>query len=197
MTHALLIITFFLAFIHRVLSGIQSGFLYHGQTHAFRSPWRSIITIFLAAFPWMMFVHQDTALAHAFQFIYLCSLSFKTASFYENDFRLFGKNISDIHLWENVTTGSMWFYLALSGNDIVMLCCSVYPSLILHKGFINMGNDLPFFDQRTDDATGKIYSIPVLGIKIPRTTLKFRLVAAFLSIILAAYWVTRGHAFSI
>ena len=36
---------------------------------------------------------------------------------------------------------------------VLMIVAATYPALILHKGFINLGSGLPFFDERTDDAT--------------------------------------------
>lgn len=88
----------------------------------------------------------------------------------------------DIHLWESITTGLATIAVAFVGGDIILILCSVYPALIIHKGFVNMGGGLSFLDNRTDDATGKTFSIPLLGIKVPRLSTYIRFLLAAFSI---------------
>lgn len=92
---------------------------------------------------------------------------------------------TDIHLFEmGVTGGVTLAWIGMSGN-LIMIAASVYPALILHKGFINLGSGLDFFDNRTDDPTGKTFSIPLLGIKIPRIGTTVRIALAAISVAIA------------
>lgn len=90
----------------------------------------------------------------------------------------------DIHFWELWTTAGVLLAWISAGGNLIYIAASVYPSLIIHKGFINMGNNLSFFDERTDDRTGKTFSVPILGIKIPRLGIKARIAIAVVSILL-------------
>lgn len=103
----------------------------------------------------------------------------------------------DIHLWENFVTGGFVIWMSLSGYNILLICCSVYPALILHKGLINMGSGLKFLDHATDDPTGKTYGIPLLGIKVPRMNTKMRLIFACLSIVAAVVIMIEGWNISV
>jgi hypothetical protein len=106
----------------------------------------------------------------------------KLLSFHPKAKGVFSK-LKDIHLWENFVTGGFMLFLALTGHNLLMLAFSVYPALILHKGLINLGSGLSFFDETTDDSTGKTYGIPLLGIKVKRSSTKMRLILAGLSIL--------------
>jgi hypothetical protein len=104
---------------------------------------------------------------------------------FDVDLGLSNLKYKDIHLWESLVTGGYVMYLMLIGHNILLLMCSVYPALILHKGFINLGCKLTFFAEATDDPTGKTYGIPLLGIKVKRSSTKFRLIAAGVSLLIA------------
>ncbi len=93
------------------------------------------------------------------------------------------KKYKDIHFWEDLLTGGYFIYMILIGNNIILTCCAVYPALIIHKGVINVSNNLSFFAEATDDPTGKTYGIPLLGIKIRRSSTKIRLILAGISLI--------------
>lgn len=168
---------FVIAFIHRALSGLQNGLGY-----AKKEIWLWIVGAVLVFYPYL------TAKAHwlfyLFTAVNLACVSMKMMSF--TDDLKFLKKLKDIHLWEGLVTGGFFVWMAISGHNILMLLCSVYPALILHKGFINLGSGLKFLASATDDETGKTYGIPILGIKIPRSSTKFRLIVAGLSILAAA-----------
>lgn len=95
------------------------------------------------------------------------------------------KKYRDIHLWENFITGGYVVHLILSGFNVLLIMCSVYPALIIHKGLINVGSGLTFFNEATDDPTGKTYGFKLFGLKIKRSSTKSRLIFASLSIIAA------------
>jgi hypothetical protein len=95
------------------------------------------------------------------------------------------KKYRDIHLWENFITAGYVFHLILSGFNVLLIMCSVYPALIIHKGLINWGSGLSFLDSATDDPTGKTYGFKLFGLKIKRSSTKSRLIFAGLSIVFA------------
>ena len=74
----------------------------------------------------------------------------------------------DIHLMELITTSFQWLAMALSDTDIPLLMASVYPALLLHKGFINLGSGQNWFYTGTDDPSGRTFGFKWLKIKIPR-----------------------------
>ncbi len=88
----------------------------------------------------------------------------------------------DIHFWEMIKTGGITFMFLLGGWDFWFITAHLYPALILHKGFVNLGAGLNFFDVRTDDETGKTFNIPLLNIKIPREPFWLRAALAIVSI---------------
>jgi len=92
---------------------------------------------------------------------------------------------SDIHLWETLIMPCAMGFMLLLGGDLIMIICSVYPGLVLHKGFINLGSGLHFTSIRTEDPTGRFYKIPLLGIAVPRWDRNLRIPLAILSIVVA------------
>lgn len=99
---------------------------------------------------------------------------------------------ADIHLWENFITAGFLLGAVLAGVNILLAVSSVYPGLILHKGAVNIGSGLRFFDSRTDDASGKTYSLPFLGIKVPRLSTRWRVALALASIAAAVLAISMG-----
>lgn len=93
-------------------------------------------------------------------------------------FRYRGKY--DIHFWEMVEASA--FQLVIIFINPLAGILSVYPGLLLHKGFINLSFHKPFLYHGTEDPEGKFFT--VFGIKIPRLPRWWRLVAAGLSTIL-------------
>lgn len=90
----------------------------------------------------------------------------------------------DIHFWELLATGGVTLACILMGLDLIGIACSIYPGLILHKGFVNTCSGLNWWYHGTDDATGKTFNVPLLGIRIPRMTLRLRIIFAAVSILL-------------
>jgi len=166
--------SFIIAFIHRGLSGLQNGFGYAKHTAWL---WAAMLSLML----YPMVSYKEHWLFYLFIGCNMVNVLMKTVSFTDDLPSL--KKFKDIHLWENFVTGGFFLWLSISGHNILTLCCSVYPAMILHKGFINLGSKLDFFAEATDDATGKTYGIPILGIKIPRSGTKMRLILAGLSLI--------------
>lgn len=173
-----MILSFLIAFIQRILSGAASYFGYSKQIVGL-----IIVSALMIALPFL--VPNNHWIFIAFLIVNLLTVGMKAISFIRNIKGWIAK-YEDIHFWEDLVTGGFILYLTLTGHNIIMLICSVYPSLIIHKGLINLGNGLPFFSNVSDDATGKTYSIPLLGIKINRSSTKFRVIAAGISIIIAA-----------
>lgn len=175
---------FVTAFLQRVLSGLQSYFGYSKKSTGLTA-----ITLLMMLFPLItVFFKTSIVLFGIFMIVNAVVLFMKMISF-EPDKFIALKKYKDIHLWENFVTGGFFVYLAILAfniKSIVLLCCSVYPALILHKGLINLGSGQNFFASATDDASGKTYGIPLLNIKIQRSSTKFRLFAAVGSLILAA-----------
>lgn len=169
--------SFIIAFLHRVLSGVQNGLGYAKLTVGLCA-----LGLILCLAPWA--VENSHWLFFVFYVVNIITVSMKSISF-DMDFAKSLRKYKDIHLWENLVTGGFFVWMMISGHNILMLCCSVYPALIFHKGAINLGSGLKFFANATDDATGKTYGIPILGIKVPRSGAKFRLIAAGLSLLAA------------
>lgn len=168
---------FILAFIQRVLSGAASYFGYSN-----RATGLIIVSFLMLLLP---FVTYETNWFHIlFYEVNALVLFMKAISFDMDTFKSLNK-YKDIHLWENLVTGGYVVYLSLIGYNIILIMCATYPALILHKGLINLGSKLPFFAEATDDATGKTYGIPLLGIKIKRSSTKFRLILAGISLVVA------------
>jgi len=177
------LLTFFLAFLQRVSSGFQSMFGYAHKKVGF-----AVGTLLMLSFPflfvkagWVFWVYLvvNTII------VYMKTMSFKLFP----QLTPFSK-YADIHLWEDLLTGGYGVYLVLSGFNILMIMCAVYPALIIHKGLINVGSNLSFFASATDDPTGKTYGIPLLGIKVKRSSTTFRLICAALSLV-AAFLILR------
>ena len=88
-----------------------------------------------------------------------------------------GRNtyINDLHLW---TQGEQMFLaipLLLCGwPGIIALVLATYPAVFLQKAMINRFTEQEILYNGTDDPSGQYYSIPSLGIRIPRTTQLFR-----------------------
>lgn len=100
---------------------------------------------------------------------------------------------SDIHLWEMLATGGILLAWFIAGGNLYLIGASIYPSLLLHKAAINIIPRIKelgwtsafnsFFDHRTDDATGKTFTIPLLNLSIPRLSLRARIILAILSVV--------------
>lgn len=182
-------VSFLAPYLQRILSGAASFFGYSKRTVGL---W--IISLIMMAFP--LIVVQYNWFFVLFMIVNVITIAMKAFSF-DNTTTGFFKEYRDIHLWEDLVTGGFMVYMSLTGFNILLLICSVYPSLIIHKGLINLGNNLSFFAKATDDPTGKTYSIPLLGIKVPRSTTKMRLIFAGLSLIALVIILAMNYNLSI
>lgn len=173
-TESYIMFTFIINFIHRSLSGLQNASGYSERKHLLT------LTTFLLSTMSLIFIfylYEHYNLLSALLMIpSLVAALGVNQSFYNKRF-LYIK--PDIHFFELILTSSfnLAFIATLDIHNIIFTVCSVYPALILHKG-------LTFFDNRTDDPAGKTFSIPVLNLSIPRSTTRFRLIAAAVSIVI-------------
>lgn len=100
----------------------------------------------------------------------------------------------DLHFWEMLIQPAFMALAVLAGADVLYVLASVYPGLILHKGFVNIPDGNSFWYYGTDDATGKTFNLPILNIRIPRNTLAVRLYLSAASVLyiiineLALHW---------
>jgi len=170
---------FIYAFSQRALSGAQNMYGYSKKKGLFL-----LFTLIMLLFPFINY--RPDLLFFIFVIINVFDVYMKAASFNLLPYMTFLKKYRDIHFWEDIVTGGYFIFLILAHFNILYLICSVYPALILHKGLINKGSGLSFFASATDDATGKTYGIPLLGIKIKRSSTKLRLIFAAISLIAAA-----------
>lgn len=184
-------IEFIYLFLFRCLSGAQNGFGY-----AKNDIWRMVfggLMVLAIGFTVWLFQPYNTLLKW-FSLAWLALGLLGTWGVEDS----FNKKVNilpkSVHLWElTATTGVLLAWVAAGGN-LIYIFASVYPSMILHKGFINIGSNLSFFDERTDDASGKTYSIKIpwkwarnlIGkdvISVPRMSTKIRLGIAAISLL--------------
>jgi len=99
-------------------------------------------------------------------------------SFNEN-YKLFK---TDVHFWELLATGGITLAWMILGGNLISIAASVYPGLILHKGFINLGSNKKWWYAGTDDKSGKTFSVPLLNLRIPRLSTRARISIAVASI---------------
>jgi len=181
---------FLYAFLQRVLSGAQS---YFGYSHKLIG--LLLLTGVMILFP--IVTYKSHWLFYAFAIVNAGVAYGKMVSFEISWTAKIKFKFKDIHMWETLLTGGYFVYMVLAGYNIILICCSVYPALILHKGLINLGSGLKFLAEATDDPTGKTYGIPLLGIKINRSSTEFRLAMAGISIIIAIIVLICGWEFSL
>lgn len=108
-----------------------------------------------------------------------------------------GWRFADVHLYELITTGAYTLAWCAADANILLIAAGVYPSLLLHKGMVNIGGGHPFLYHGTNDATGSTYALPLFGWHIPRTSLKARLVLAGLSLVSVVVLLATGWAWRI
>lgn len=179
----------------RALSGVQNGLGYAGSRHRYAASLALAVFSFLgilAAIIANLPAWQKGAAILAFAASQIGIGMVENAFAARQDGESLPKWRSDIHLWENFVTAGFLLGAVLAGVNILLAAASVYPGLILHKGAVNLGSGLPFFDSRTDDASGKTYSIPFLGIKVPRLSTRWRVAIALASILGAILVIVIG-----
>jgi len=197
---------FIYLFLFRTLSGWQNGCGYairHTGSESGEIWYKMqllVITFLLGigALSQLLWLGQAPTLFWKITTALLCSVSivgvFGVYDSFEDDINFFPR---DIHFWELVcTTGVTLGWVTLGGN-LFLIAAHVYPALLLHKGAVNIGSGLPFWDHRTDDATGATFSIPLLGLRIPRLSAWMRQVLAVGSLIGAGLCWWYGWSFTI
>ena len=179
----------------RALSGVQNGLGYAGSRHRYAASLALAVFSFLgilAAIIANLPAWQKGAAILAFAASQIGIGMVENAFAARQDGESLPKWRSDIHLWENFITAGFLFGAVLAGVNILLVVLSVYPGLILHKGAVNIGSGLRFFDARTDDASGKTYSLPFLGINVPRLSTRWRVALAMGSIAAAILAISMG-----
>ena len=176
---------FIYLFLFRAISGAQNGFGY-AQRKIGRYVCAGIMFLMISPFLYYNLVYDDYH-----QVLRVLSILSAIASAigvlgvedgFNDEISILPK---DIHLWEYVATGGALVAVVFMGGNLLYVVASVYPALILHKGFVNIGTGSKFFRHGTDDPTGKTWGIPLLNISIPRSSLKIRIAFAVISIALA------------
>lgn len=182
---------FIFLFLFRTISGVQNG-LGYGQYKKARlvTSWTMMISLAALA-GWYFF--QQPAVWYTWLSVALIVLSILgtegVEDYFNEKYQLLAK---DAHFWELLATGGVSVAWIWMGGNIFTIAASVYPALILHKAAINI---IPrwkqmkwkafafFFDHATDDPTGDTFSIPLLGWKIKRLSVRSRILLAIASII--------------
>lgn len=150
-------------FAFRVLSGIQNAFGY-----ALRRA-RLVITTFAMLGLVILKSREFNINIVALLFLAVSAISSIVLTTH-----FLGFVAVDVHLVELIITSSFSLAMLAGGDDIGLLIASVYPGLILHKIFINLGSSQKWSHWGTDDKTGRTTGYPSLGIKIPRFGLWMR-----------------------
>lgn len=180
-------ITFLHLFLFRVLSGVQNGIGYAHLSKQTAIAITSILLAFATILPFFIFNIKGLStigIVAAMAGIVISIVG--NMGVYDNFTKSLGIFPQDIHLWELLLTGGVSVcWIALGGN-LYLIAAHVYPALLLHKAAVNIGSGLPFWDHRTDDATGQTYNIPLLNLRIPRLSLRGRQIIAVVSIVGAA-----------
>jgi len=180
---------FIFLFLYRSLSGLQNGLGYAGKLR-----WRRVTTYTLAISAFLPFVVMLPGRPAAGILLAVLGGSIISAlgavgveDSFDSEMNLLP---TDVHLWEMLATSGVMISVVAAGGNLILVAASVYPALIIHKGLINTFGGLSWWDHRTDDATGKTFSIPLLGISVPRMGLRGRQAVAVVSIIAAAVaWI--------
>lgn len=183
---------FLFLFIYRAVSGAQNGLGYarHKMLGAATLAMILLNHGFLVYI--ILHIHPPVGLIIASAALVVASMA--SAVMVDLSFKHTGR-IFDIHFWESVTTGAVTLAAVIGGGNVLLIAASVYPALILHKGFINLGGGLKWWDQRTDDETGKTFRIPLFNISIPRSGNVVRITLSILSIILLGLCIAYGWSF--
>ena len=187
---------FLFLLIFRALSGAQNGFGYAGQSVG-RTLTSGLALSMLIGFYFMFHLYQAPSWSSilAITGILVSMLGIVGV---EDSFNP-GFNIlpRDIHFWELLATGGITISFILLGGNLLAIAGSVYPGLILHKGFVNIGSGKGWWYQGTDDASGKTFKIPLLNIKVPRLSTRWRIVLAVGSVLGFHFSWAKGWSISL
>lgn len=175
---------FLYLFLYRSMSGLQNGLGYAGKRRGRRAV--SCLLALAAFLPSLCLLPSKPAAIVLLATLGGSVISALGAIGVEDSFDTRMRLLpTDVHLWEMLATGGVMISVTAIGGNLLLILASVYPALIIHKGLINTFSGLPWWDVRTDDATGKTFSIPLLNLRIPRMGLRGRQVVAVLSLIVA------------
>lgn len=175
--------------LHRLLSGIRNGTQYNRKPAAENAPLlallaMSLVSIILGAVvlnmpSWAFIPTWLSALK------YLFIPASWVAGYFATQLHSTNKWLRDIHLWTEVEQLCLSAMMLLSGiPGVIVWVCTIYPAVFTQKTVINRFCEMNWYEDRTDDPTGATYSIPVLNLKIPRTTQKLRAILTAISIAL-------------
>ncbi len=178
-------ITILLLFImHRGLSGVRNGMGYQSTGLAGKMlslPIRALIVAVMgvSAFAGLMMITPNWCGWGLFW-------TSVAASCLALLYRLSGnKYLSDLHLLTLIEQSALAGAYILSDFSIDMfavMCCAVWPSVTLQKAVINAFIGEEWYFDGTDDPAGRWYSLPSLGIRVPRLTQRVRLVLSVCSL---------------
>jgi hypothetical protein len=160
-------LTIFLLFtLNRALSGVANGLFYGGRKYGVAFVLLAVSTLgicipaILQSEGWQRALAAVGALA--------CALSM--AGLYVS-FRRSSSPVADIHLWtlshQTALAGTV-FFAWMSWPVFWALCLAVFPSNALQKIAVNLFAGHPWNHKETNDPSGNTYTIPLLGIKMPR-----------------------------
>lgn len=170
-TGDLFALTFCSAFLFRVLSGAQNGLIYNKSEAGHFLP--VMFMLFIPIYIMTEGGDRNGVRLACIAWAFLATISFKYS---------FGNIREGWGIHEFETIGMYVFAVACFFFSPLGFILSVYPSLVIHKGLINIGSGIGFFDERTDNPTGKTFSF--FGWNIPRLGNKIRIPAAVISFIL-------------
>lgn len=177
----MIMLLFLYLFLFRALSGVQNGFGY-----ADRKILRTITTLIMGlalmgTLFWIFYYPPESYWKVASIFLVLASIVgvLGVEDSFNDNYQILPK---DVHLWEILATGGVTLAWVTLGGNLISIAASIYPGLILHKGFINLGSGKTWWYHGTDDPSGQTYSIPLLGIKIPRLSTRGRISIAVASL---------------
>lgn len=176
-------------FLHRLLSGARNGMLYAPKEAA---PYAAavvglpmtVVAVLLAVIagrlPGWSFLPDYNHITSGVAVVLTAAFSFMALRYNNQNA---GKYEKDLHLWTQAEQMAVSVPMLLAGPlGLIALACMVYPAVLVQKSIINSFFGLSWRDDRTDDETGATYSIPSLGMKIPRLTQKIRAILAAISI---------------
>lgn len=174
-------IEFLYLFLLRAISGGQNGFGYakRGTLRAITSFIMTLILGLTLAVILQRAPESYWKLAAALGMVVSLAGVIGVEDSFNPKYKIFA---TDIHLWEILILGGVTIAFASLGANLISIACSVYPGLILHKGFVNIGSGKKWWYAGTDDKTGKTFSIPLLNLKIPRISTRARISIAVISV---------------
>jgi len=180
---------FIYLFLFRVISGLQNG-LGYARAHTWRTA-VSYLLVITAFLPVLVILPGKPTVLILIGAIAGAIISALGAYGVEDSFNEKVKRLpKDIHLWEMLATGGVVISVTIMGGNIILILASIYPALIIHKGLINTFSGFSWWYHGTDDVTGKTFTIPLLGLSVPRLNVSARKTIAVLSIVAAAVaWI--------